>query len=108
MTIRDENGFELVDFDHETGRSVWSYFDGAKTVYRTDYPVDQAIKENAEDRAAASRGWAGDYHRIASIPLNIVHDSGFSEAVTQQDNKFMKRFLNDGDNAVWRTKEGQV
>lgn len=106
--VRDENGFELIDFDHATGRSVWAYFDGVKTVYRTDYPVDQSIKENAEDRAAASTNWSADYHRIASIPLNIAHDSGFVEAVTQQDNGFMSRFLNNGDNRAWRTKDGQV
>lgn len=106
--VKDENGFELVDFDHATGRSVWAYYDGSKTVYRTDYPVDHAIKENTEFRNSASSGWAGDYHRIASIPQNILWDSGMVEAMSQQDNAFMKRWLNDGDNAAWRTKDGTV
>ncbi|WP_375413084.1 hypothetical protein [uncultured Bradyrhizobium sp.] len=108
MTICDPNGFTLVDHDPKTGRSVWSYFDGEKDVYRIDYPVDETIKENAEARASASSNWKGDYHRIASIPLNVVHGSGFAEAITQQDNKWLSRFLNDGDKRAWRTKEGKV
>lgn len=108
MPIQDANGFTLVDHDMETGRTVWSYFDGEKDIYRVDYPVDNTIKENAEARAEAGTGWKGDWHRIASIPLNVVHASGFADAITQNDNKFLSKFLNDGDNRAWRTKEGKV
>jgi len=108
MPIQDANGFTLVDHDPATGRTVWSYFDGQKDIYRIDYPVEQTIKENAEARASASSNWKGEYHRVASIPLNIVHDSGFADAVTQDDKKFIKNWLNNGDNAAWRTKDGKV
>lgn len=108
MTIRDENGFTLVDFDQTTGRSVWSYFDGEKDVYRIDYPVDAAIKENAESRASSGTTFKGDYHRIASIPLNVAYGSGMVEAISQHDDKFLSRWLNDSDNRAWRTKEGKV
>jgi hypothetical protein len=83
-------------------------FDGEKTVYRVDYPVEATIKQNAEERAAASSGWTGDWHKVASIPLNIAYDSGMVEALKQHDDKFVSKFLNDGDNAAWRTKEGRV
>ena len=33
---------------------------------------------NAEQRNIARRGWAGDYHQIASIPLNTFFDSGMA------------------------------
>lgn len=108
MPIQDANGFTLVDYDQATGRSVWSYWDGEKDIYRIDYPVEQTIKENAEARASARSDWKGEYHRIASIPLNIVHDSGFSEAITQQDDKWLSNWLNDGANRAWRTKDGKV
>jgi len=108
MPIQDANGFTLVDHDMKTGRTVWSYFDGQKDIYRVDYPVDATIKENAEARAAASSNWKGEYHRIASIPLNIAHNSGFVDAITQQDDKWLSNWLNDGDNAAWRTKDGTV
>lgn len=108
MTIRDGNGFELVDYDYATGRSVWSYFDGEKTVIRTDYPVDQIMSENAEERAGNLTNWKGDYHRIASVPLNIFYDSGLATAINQQDAKFSSKWLNDSDNRAWRTKDGRV
>lgn len=108
MTIRDENGFTLVDFDHASGRSVWSYFDGQKTVYRTDYPVAQTIQQNGDQINSGATGWAGDWHHVASIPLNVLYDSGMVDASSQRDDAFMSRWLNDSDNRAWRTKEGRM
>jgi hypothetical protein len=108
MTVRDENGFELMEFDPVSGRSIWSYFDGEKTVYRTDYPVEATTAENEALRNEADRAWRGDWHRVASIPLNILHDSGLNDAQTQGDDKFVKRWLNDSDNRAWRTKDGHL
>lgn len=107
MTIRDDNGFELMDFDPLTGRSVWSYFDGLKTVYRTDYPVDGLIKQNAELRATASDDWKGDWHRVASVPMNL-HYEKLAAAHEQGDYRYVSRWLNDSDNRAFRTKEGRV
>ena len=108
MPVRDENGFELFDWDPATGRTVWQYFDGEKTVFRTDYPVDGLLKINAEQRAISSSSWAGDFHHVASVPLNVVYDSGLAEAQNQGDMAFTKRWLNDSDNRTWRTKEGTL
>lgn len=108
MPIRDENGFELFEFDPVTGRSVWHYFDGEKTVMRTDYPVDGLIKQNAESRAHFAGSRHGDWSRVASVPLNIAYDSGLVEAIDQKDDRFVSRYLNDSDNRAWRTREGSV
>lgn len=108
MTVRDENGFELVDYDHVTGRSVWAYFDGEKTVYRTDYPVEHLVSTNAEQRNMARKDWAGDLHHVASVPLNVAWDSGLVDAQSQGDDKYLSKWLNNSDNRAWRTKEGQV
>lgn len=107
MAIKDGN-WELVDYDFRSGRSVWSYFDGEKQHFRTDYPVDGLISENSAVRNIAERSWRGDYHRVASIPLNVLWDSGLVEAQSQGDDKFVSRWLNDGDHRAWRTKEGRV
>ena len=108
MTIRDENGFTLVDVDHASGRSVWSYFDGEKTVYRVDYPVGQTIQANAEKMSSATTNWSGEWHHVASVPLNVAWDSGLVDASSQRDDKWMSRFLNDSDNRAWRTKPGAL
>jgi hypothetical protein len=107
MTIRDGD-WTLVDYDHASGRSVWSYFDGENQHYRTDYPVDSLIEQNTSVRNGISSGWKGDYHLIASVPLNTAYDSGLVDAMTQKDDAFVSRFLNDSDNRAWRTKDGRV
>lgn len=107
MTIKDGD-WVLFDYDAHTGRSIWSYFDGQKTHFRTDYPVDSLLAENTAMRNAAQKAWTGDYHKVASIPLNVVWDSGLVEAQSNHDDGFLSRWLNDSDNRAWRTKEGTV
>lgn len=108
-SIRDGD-WELFEWDPVTGRTVWIMEDGDKTHVRTDYPVANLVRQNAEQRNMAQRGWSGDWHHIASTPLNLLHDEslGLIEALDQGDDKYLSRFLNDSDNAAWRTKEGRV
>jgi hypothetical protein len=109
MTIRDGD-WELIEWDALTGRTVWQMFDGQKVHIRHDYPVAQMIEDNTLVRNATSDGWKGDYHRIASVPLNLLYDDnlGLNKAVQQGDDKYLSRWLNDSDNRAWRTKEGAV
>ncbi|HEX5935680.1 MAG TPA: hypothetical protein VFY63_16095 [Pseudorhizobium sp.] len=107
MTIRDGD-FELFDYDYATGRSVWRYFDGEKTIYRTDYPVANLVEQNLLERNDAPVGWKGDWHKIGSVPLNMAYDTGLVEAFNLHDDRFISRMLNDSDNRAWRTKEGRV
>jgi hypothetical protein len=107
MIIRD-GGWTLYDHDMMTGRSVWHYFDGEKDVFRVDYPVDNLISENQSVRNSAERAWKGDWHRVASVPLNVAHHSGLVRAHSEGDDRFVKRFLNNPDNRAWRTKEGHL
>lgn len=107
MEIRDGD-WVLFDHDQKTGRTVWLRDNGdGTTTARTDYPHDALISENAEFRNSASAGWGGDWHRVASIPLNIFHDE-LAEASKQGDDKYMSKWLNDSDRRAWRTKEGRV
>lgn len=107
MKVKDGD-WTLFDWDAKTGRSVWYLEDGNKTHWRTDYPVDSVLSQNAAVRNSAEKAWTGDYHRVASIPLNVLHDSGMADASVQHDDRFMSRWLNDSDNRAWRTKEGSV
>lgn len=106
--IRDGD-WALLDWDKETGRTRWGYFDGERQHYRIDYPVDGLMRKNAFARAQAGHSWVGEYHRIASIPLNILHDEklGLLKAHSEGD-AYFDRWLNDADNRAWRTKEGVV
>lgn len=107
MMIRDGD-WVLFDYDPKLKRQVWYLQnpDGS-TTWRTDYEVDPTIEANKAQRNMAQSGWAGDYHQIASIPLNVYYDQ-LAEASKQQDDKYLSKWLNDGSNRAWRTKEGRV
>lgn len=107
--VRDGD-WSLLEWDPQRGRTTWVMFDGEKTVVRHDYEVSKTLERNAALRSNASDGWKGDYHHIASVPLNLLHDqnTGLNEAMRQGDDKHVSRWLNDSDNAKWRTKGGTV
>lgn len=102
-----DGDWELFDYDFQTGRSVWRYFDGAATHYRTDYPVQSLIDENAAHFNDSSHRRFGDGRRVASIPLNVFYDQ-LHEAQAQGDDRFISRWLNDGDHRAFRTFGGTV
>jgi hypothetical protein len=107
MRFRDGD-WDLVDHDFQLGRTMWARSNGdGTTTYRTDYRVDPTIDVNTAQRNMARKDWAGDYHHIASIPLNVYWDQ-LAEASKQGDDKYISRWLNDRDNRAWRTKEGRV
>lgn len=107
MKVRDGD-WTLHDYDVVTGRQVWSLVneDGSVT-FRTDYPVEPTIDINTAQRNLAQDNWKGDYHHIASVPLNIYHDQ-LAAASQQGDDAFISKWLNDSDNRAWRTKNGTV
>jgi len=107
MRFRDGDWW-LVDHDLKLGRTVWAMRnDDGSTTYRTDYAVQPTIDINTAQRNLAQDGWKGDYHHIASIPLNVYHDQ-LAEASRQGDEKYLSNWLNDRDNLAWRTKAGRV
>jgi hypothetical protein len=107
MKIQDGD-WTLFDSDIKLGRYVWARrnADGS-TTYRTDYAVQPTIDQNTAQRNLAQSGWAGDYHHIASVPLNIVHDQ-LTEAQSQGDDAYVSKWLNSSDNSAWRVKTGRV
>lgn len=108
MAVITDGDWRLFDYDIATERQTWvlHHGDGSMT-FRTDYPVDTTIDVNTAQRNLARPDWRGDYHLVASIPPNIYHEQ-LHEAQRQKDDKFISRWLNDSDNAAWRTKEGRV
>jgi acyl carrier protein phosphodiesterase len=83
-------------------------FDGEKDIFRVDQNVTSLVSENTAVRNVAEKAWRGDWHRVASIPLNIAHDYNLVRAHSEGDDTFVKRFLNDSGNRAWRTKSGNL
>tara|TARA_R110000764_G_scaffold35137_2_gene78441 strand:- start:74 stop:400 length:327 start_codon:yes stop_codon:yes gene_type:complete len=108
MAVIRDGDWHLYDHDPKLGRTVWSLHnpDGSIT-FRTDYAVQPTIDINTAQRNMAQEGWKGDYHHVASIPLNVFHDQ-LSAASMQNDQKYLSKWLNDSSNQAWRTKTGNV
>lgn len=107
MLIKDGD-WTLVTWDPKTGKQTWRRHepDGGVT-FRTDMPADETIEENLIARNAASNNWNGDWHRVASVPMNLFF-ARLQEAHSEGDERYISRWLNDSDNRAFRTKEGNV
>lgn len=103
--VRDGN-WTLFAFDQETGRSIWSTWEDGKIGFRIDTPADAVIEANTIVRNADHGARFGEFVRIASVPMNLYHQAGLAEATAQKDDRFLSKWLNDSDNAAWRTREG--
>ena len=107
MIVRD-GAWTLFDSDIKLGRYVWARRnDDGSTIFRTDYHCKPTIDANTAQRNLAQKGWAGDWHHVASVPLNLFYDK-LAEATRQNDQKYLSKWLNDSDNRAWRTKEGRI
>lgn len=50
--------------------------------------------------------WRADMHRVASIPMSIFYD--LKRRGILDDDKALRKWLNDPDNRVFRTKPGRL
>lgn len=80
---------ELDEYTIETVQDVQPIVDANKRAY------------NAEDKH-----YKGELHRVASLPLSVFFD--LKKRGILDDQKAMKKWLNDPDNRYFRTKPGRV
>lgn len=108
MAVIRDGDWTLFDHDFQLKRTVWvrDNSDGSRT-FRTDYDVSDTLEANADMRSNATAGWAGDWHKVASIPVGIYFER-LAEASRQKDSAYLRKFLNDSDMSKFRTKEGRV
>lgn len=69
----------------------------------TDLVEANKAAYNAVDERAT---WAGDWHRVASIPISVWFD--LVRQGIANDEARLRRWMNDRDNLVFRTRPGRV
>lgn len=98
-------------FNADTAMAIRRYWqdepDGGVTV-ATEQDVE-AVVDNARamygQHSPRSR-WTGDMHQVATIPLTIfmeLHRQGIA-----QDQRALRKWVNNSDNSAWRTRPGRI
>lgn len=107
--IVDERGFELVRCDPEAGKSLWMKVEpDGQVIFEEIVQLDPLFRSNEILRSEQFNQRWDDGKIAASLPLEYAFSSGYMEATKQGDKAWIKRFLNDSENAKFRTKEGRI
>lgn len=98
----------LFEHDPLTGTTSWFHYDEENDdfIIHTQQETQDIVDQNIRDSNDASTGWQGDWHRVASIPLTVFVD--LQKKGIMDDPVALKKWLNDPDNAYFRTKHGMV
>ena len=101
---------KLFDFDPVTGtKKIWHYdADKDEAVIETIFDTSNLVETNkamfnAVDERAS---WKGDLHLVASIPMELFMK--WKSEGKLDDQAFLKKWLNDPDNRLFRTRPGEV
>jgi hypothetical protein len=95
--------------DDLTERSAWYIDQGdGKAKILTVEPFEEFQQVNADLRDLSSgKKWDDGLALAARVPMHIWQRQ-LAEAICQEDNRYISRWLNDPDHAHFRTKEGKV
>lgn len=105
--IRDGD-FILAEWDPLYQRALWIAFREDHTEVRVEYHnIEATLDANAEFEKSTHGKRMGDYVRIASVPVAIAQKAELDEALKNGDDRHLSRWLNDPDNAKFRTSRGK-
>lgn len=97
----------IFDTDPLTGITrYWHVKDNGEFVIETQQKIDVDEANRKRRVETDKRTKWGDVARVASIPLSVYYD--LKRRGITDDPKAMKKWLNDPDNRVFRTREGTV
>ena len=101
----------VLDSDPATGITQWFHFDdvtgdfGLET--RQDVTALIESTKGAFNPVDEHAPWKGDLHQVASIPMVIYHELA-KISNNFKDQRVIRKWLNDKDNRVFRTRPGKV
>ncbi len=99
----------LLAYDPLTGVETIFHYDDAEDTFTLEdrqTNVRQIVEQNVALANAARSDWKGDFHHVASLPLVVLHD--LKKRGILDDAKAFRKWLNEPDNRVFRTKGGRV
>lgn len=107
-----QDGWECVASNPETGVSTWMVFDDdGDIILQTRQEVSGLLDENRALANMASDNWAGEgMYSVARIPTEMAYDPNhiLGGAMLANDDRVVRRVLNDSDYSKLRTKGGRL
>jgi hypothetical protein len=101
----------VLDYDPATGITQWFHYDEitGDVGLETQQDVELVIEGTKEafNQTDARQPWKGDVHKVASIPMVIYHELA-KISNNFKDQRVIRKWLNDRDNSVFRTRPGRV
>lgn len=97
------------DRDPLTGSTTLYHFDHADQTFSYEEILDVEPVIDANRRMhndATDKSWKGEMHLVASIPMPIWFK--LKKEGILDDKKAFQRWLNDSDNAAFRSRPGRV
>ena len=101
----------VLDYDPATGITQWFHFDeitgdiGLET--KQDVTAGIEGTKGACNPVDERAPWKGDVHRVASIPM-VIYNELAKITNNFKDQRVVRKWLNDPDNRVFRTRPGRV
>ena len=100
----------VLDFQPDTGIRELFFYDADRDRFKieTIQEIDPILEGNRASRNQTDENanWKGDMVKIGNIPL-VLYFKMMREGILD-DQKAMKRWLNDPVNEVFRTRKGRV
>jgi len=101
----------VLDYDPATGITQWFHYDEitGNVGLETQQDVEAVIEDTkgAFNPVNERAPWKGDVHRVASIPMVIYHQLA-KISNNFKDQRVIRKWLNDKDNRVFRTRPGNL
>tara|TARA_R110002126_G_scaffold285788_2_gene437012 strand:- start:1195 stop:1554 length:360 start_codon:yes stop_codon:yes gene_type:complete len=105
-----DGNWRLVEYDPFSDQSEWYLYNNDNTVTfrKIQHNVDALLDSNTERFNDHLNSRWGDGRIVASIPTTVFEDLGLDKAFAQKDQAFIKKVLNNSDNARLRTFKGNI
>lgn len=89
-------------------KQYWHEDEEGNVTIQTVQDVTSVVEDNKAlfNQVDERANWKGDLHRVASIPMSVYYDLKAKGILN--DPSAMKKWLNDPDNRVFRTRPGAV
>lgn len=101
----------LVDVEHGVATYHMYDEDNDKTIIQTVQDVEPLLDSNQKKINEAGKGWKGDFHHVASIPL-VIYEQWWAEfggdPLAPENKARTIAKLNNKDWCKLRTKEGRI